>query len=285
MSSIREIQDIELQMLEAVDTLCKKHGLRYTLYCGTLLGAIRHRGFIPWDDDIDIAMPLADYHRFLEVAHELPAGYTVQWPGHPSTHLLTWAKVFADGTTQMPVVASEIDVHWGVSIDIYPFIGAAPTKTGEFAQAVVLKTANFLRCADFYRCQLEHDLEDDPKRRRVKSIFVSIPRPLRMALATVLLKLGVKDPEKAERIGTIDRARFAGKYLRADWDDMTTAEFEGHMFPIPVKYDAFLRAMYGDYMQLPPEDQRGGHYSRSRVIRDAKHDYREYKREIARARQ
>ena len=272
--SIREIQQVELDMLTAVDELCRRHGIRYTLYCGTLLGAIRHGGFIPWDDDADIAMPLEDYRRFLACAHELPAGFVVQTPANTRDYFELWAKVCADGTTCLDVDAAQLNVHWGVSLDVYPFIGAARTAWGESVQTRLLRAAKLLRTVDYFRCRKDRDSVG-------KRILYHVPFGLRRAVSNLLLRLAVRSPERSERIGTLDAMPFAGKFRRETWREMTAASFEGRRFPIPTDYDGILRTMYGDYMQLPPEWARVGHNNDGRrLIQDANRDFRWYQREL-----
>ena len=148
---LTEIHKIELEMLKAVAALCDRYSLRYSIYCGTLLGAVRHKGFIPWDDDIDLAMPLDDYRKFLEHAAELPPGISCIHYGNTRDFTRFWAKVAADGTTFMPVELAGMDIHWGISLDIYPMIGTPDTDWGRKIHKGLLQAACKLQLAPKYR--------------------------------------------------------------------------------------------------------------------------------------
>ena len=151
MSELQDLHAVELDILKAVDAICKKYDLTYTLYCGTLLGAIRHQGFIPWDDDIDLAMPLKDYRRFVKISNELPVPYVmVDWDNCKYYHL-PWIRIFADGTTHMDPWEAIVDMHHGMWIDIYPVIGAARTKLGQKVQNMLIKLAGFFHSGAYHR--------------------------------------------------------------------------------------------------------------------------------------
>ena len=270
------VHTAELDMLKAVAELCEKHHIRYTLYCGTLLGAVRHGGFIPWDDDVDLAMPLKDYRRFQAVAYELPSRFVCSHLDNRENHYCLWTRITAEGTTAMsPEEARISGLHWGLFLDIYPFIGAFKTAFGIKLQSALLHTAQRFRRVVYYRAC------DD--RGMVKEFLYHIPASLRRALSNALLKIAVRDPEQCERIGTIDAMPFDGKFLRDDWLHMTKLKFEDSEFRAPEKYDKILRVMYGDYMQLPPVECRQGHVlndGRGARIMDPHRDFREYQREI-----
>lgn len=144
MPTLREIQLFELQMLKDVVKVCDDNNITYILSSGTLLGAVRHGGFIPWDDDIDIYMPLSDYKKFLKIAQrELGEKYFVQNYKTDKNYSEMWTQIRANGTTSMPVKAYKFDIHYGMCMDIFPAVGVsdAPkeikTKKGfEFEQIV-----------------------------------------------------------------------------------------------------------------------------------------------------
>ena len=270
---LRDVHAVELEMLKAVAALCERHGLRYTIYCGTLLGAVRHGGFIPWDDDVDIAMPLRDYRRFQRLSGELPVRFRAVHFDNTPDFYKPWTRIVAEGTTWMDPGKAPMRVPWGLCIDIYPFIGAAPTARGIRRQRKFIGLSRMLRTVPYYRLQ--------PNAGLAKRLLCAVPFALRRALSDTLLRLAFRDPEKCERIGTVDDAPFDGKFTHADWAEMTTMRFEDGEFCAPVHYDAILRVMYGDYMVLPPVEARGGHRTQNPdLIVDAHRDYREYQREL-----
>ena len=268
---LAEIHAIQLEMLKAVDVLCEKYNIRYSIYCGTLLGAVRHGGFIPWDDDIDLAMPLQDYRKFLQHADELPAGLFCVHRKNTRDYSFLWLKIMAEGTTFMNKNGVEIDVPPGISLDIYPMIGTPDSAFGKKIQKGLLFIAVRLqRAADYKVLHLPGC---------ARKIIAHMPEVLRLAAIEFLLYFSLINPENCENIGTIDSVSFEGKFKRKDWSEMTKLRFEDAYFTAPVHYDRILRRMYGDYMKLPPEEKSTGHFDENKII-DPHRDYRLYRKEL-----
>ena len=270
------MQKVGFEIMKAVAGICDAHELKYVLYCGTLLGAIRHGGFIPWDDDIDLAMPLKDYKRFLRIApKELPKGYVLQTMDTTRSYRLLFAKVCADGTTALHPRFAAMDRHWGISIDIYPFVGAADGPEAFKKQVHDLRAARALKSVDQFRCTPKSELSF------VQRVTCYIPYGVRKALSDRYLRSALIDPSTTKKMCTLDAAPFEPKFDSHLFDEVVRHEFEDETFWIPARYDEALRIMYGDYMTPPPEGQRGGHENDfGGLILDPHRDYREYLREI-----
>ena len=270
---IDAIHAVELDMLKAVAHLCEEHGLRYSIYCGTLLGAVRHKGFIPWDDDVDIAMPLKDFRRFKKVAHELPERFSCICFDNTPDSIWPWIRVVADGTACIPLEYAKLNVPWGFSLDIYPMIGAADTKLGQKLQNILLFAARRLQFVSVYRARQDKGI--------VKRILYCIPYPVLKALSGFILRIAMRDPEKSRRVGTVDALRFEGKFDREDWKEMTRLPFENAEFSAPTAYDKILRTMYGEYMTPPAPSHRVPHFLKDKkYIVDPGRDYRLYLQEL-----
>ena len=248
--TLEECRKISLDILIDVADFCEKNNITYFLSVGTLLGAIRHKGFIPWDDDIDIMMPRPDYNRFI---NEYNGKYSVL---DPHSGYLYYSKVYDPNT-----VKYESDADYkkykplGVDIDLFPLDGIVNDK--EIIDKLYKK-----------ECFLETllRLSNQPIFNRGKNPIKALNRIIPRIIGSKNL---VKMIEKNASTYDYDASDYV---IRMRWSpngftgalpktvyEKEYAEFEGYRFCIPKGYDEFLTAFFGDYMTLPPEEDRITH--------------------------
>ena len=249
----RELKDIQLEILCNVTEFCEKHGLRYFLAYGTLLGAIRHKGYIPWDDDIDIHMPRPDYERFLQeynstsecniaVSQEVTPGYRV-----------AFAKVYRKGTI-VREFHFKPDV-FGVYIDIFPLDGyegeKQARKCGEMRRFMHVKNSIFLPQMPLAR-----------KLRLAVTKLMLLPFGMPFMLRRIK-RIATRREYDSSSVVFSSYSRFAWKeyFPREIFDNYIMVEFEGRAFRAPHDCDIYLRALYGDYMTLPPVEKQVSHHN------------------------
>ena len=191
MPTLREIQLFELQMLKNVVKVCDDNNITYILSSGTLLGAVRHGGFIPWDDDIDIYMPLSDYKKFLKIAQrELGEKYFVQNYKTDKNYSEMWTQIRANGTTSMPVKAYKFDIHYGMCMDIFPAVGVSDAPKKKLKQKKAL-SLNRLLLHDVYAKAV-----NEPMNYKLKLIY-AIPRCIRRMICKINEHRIMLDPMKS----------------------------------------------------------------------------------------
>lgn len=269
------VHAILLEMLDDIGLLCEKHGIRYSLYCGTLLGAVREGGLIPWDDDADLTMPADDCRRFFDLAQrELADKYVVQDLQNTPSHPWLWVRVFRKGTTYLRNDWRDLKVHHGIAVDIYPMIGAADGRLPFRIQKAVLDLAKALRHIDYWKVT---GYPENRFQSCVGRMLSLIPGYLRRKGSIWLLHAAELPPYRTKKICTLDGAEFVPKYDRRDWRHLTKMSLNGRSFPVPAEYDRLLRIMYGDYMTPPPAYMREDHGTAyGGAVIDTKKDYTVY---------
>ena len=257
----QEIQQMSLDILEDVHQFCKKNGIKYSLAYGSLIGAIRHKGFIPWDDDIDIFMPRQDYERFCKTYRS--EKYKLICESDPD-YYLNFGRVYEYRQTylktQLPF-AKEYD--GGLWIDVFPMDGANDDHDEFIEKMTRLQRCWYLQLR--YRNALG-PLENVIKATNLKDFCILTTLKLFCPCRKKLKEVNDHLRKEAKEFAFGETSRWSdfccinvkdnNYHLVEEFDEVYETDFDGHRFFILKGYDNVLRRRYGDYMQLPPGDQR-----------------------------
>lgn len=252
MEELRHLQRVLLFMLEEIDKLCKRNGIEYYLSGGNALGAIRHKGFIPWDDDLDIMLMSDDYSRFIEACRrELdPDKWFVQeekkdWYGYYSKIRLK--GTFVDDIGEWDGLDKK---NRGIFIDVFRIAPASKYKIGRYSQYFCDKLLTS------YSLLMKGYKSDELK----KKIMLALANALRVKGVRNLCENIVNGGDKnasGKVFCVSDVLRLSNFFIeKGIFGKPRYVEFEKGVFPVPEKTDEYLKKLYGDYMKLPPIDQQ-----------------------------
>lgn len=246
--SVRSHQLAILRLLQEFDRICSALEIPYVLFAGTLLGAVRHRGFVPWDDDLDVLLLRQDYERLLREGPAVLNREEFYLQGEFSEHWpMFFSKLRLNGTTCLePYHPRDPECHQGVCMDIFPCDNAAKTELGRklqfFASKIVIAKCLNRRGYDTNRLS--------------KRIFMALCRLIPMGPALRLTKQGKSNSQYVHSF--LGGARSYGKnvYPREWLQTRCSAQFETGSFPVPTHADDLLNLLYGSYLEIPPQEQR-----------------------------
>lgn len=255
-----ELKQLQLDILVKVDKFCHENNIRYSLDSGTLIGAIRHKGYIPWDDDIDIIMPRPDYERFITSFNGYDDYLYVLAPELNWNFYAPYANVCDNRTILLEGTNSHRGIEMGVKIDIFPIDGVPKQEDLYLERLHKIQQLNLIL---YYK---RVDLLKW-KKSTVKDNLILLKRKIRYILSSYKYL-----QKKVHQIATsipFEESRFAANITFAQtvnrldtnaFREYISTDFECHRFSIIERYDEWLRKMYGDYMQLPPEEDRVPHH-------------------------
>ena len=261
-----ELKLVLIEILNCFVSFCEENNLNYMLEGGTLLGAIRHKGFIPWDDDIDIAMPREDYERMHQIIRKkpLPSRYrleSLQYGNSP----YPFAKIV---DTKTVIVNSGSTLHKSLWIDVFPLDGI-PDYSLKDEKCVRKKLKRYSFLLENACCKIGSGKN---AYRKLLKIFVILFSRIRGPFY-----YGKKMDELAKC--STDQYKYAGnvvwsilgphKVLKTEeLFDYIEVEFEGKLYKTTKFYDKYLSGYYGNYMELPPEDKRINHSLKAEYVKD-----------------
>lgn len=250
-----ELKKIQIEILQKVHTFCKNHNLKYSLAFGTLLGAVRHGGYIPWDDDIDIMMRREDYERFIHCFKD--ERYRVIYYPQTSGFTVPYAKIL--DTRTVLIEHSTMKERIGVNIDLFP-IDTCPSISEEmhwFKRKHLLDNIYTVR-----------KLRIESERSIFKNLIIIAVRVLTfpLSLATLCSMIQTEatkyNASKGDRKGILSTGDTRLRWMMPAkiFDNYKEISFEDIIFYGIEDTDKYLRATYGDYMKLPPEEKRVSHH-------------------------
>ena len=264
---LKKLQVLEKNMLKDIIEFCKKNKIEYFIIGGTALGAVRHKGFIPWDDDIDIGMPRKDYNKFLLLAYKewnrKDSPYFFQYNESDVNAPYTYAKLRLNDTIFSEYCNRNINMHQGIYIDIFPYDNMPDSKE-EYKNWFF----QIQRLTKLYVMSKTPDISEKPTTFVLKIKWIvrrSLYFLLKLLPKKLILKQIIKLSTKYNSVKTKSMTCTCFPKMYCEYCDtydlfpLKEYKFEDLLVLGPKNMDIYLRNHYGDYMKLPPEKDRVGH--------------------------
>ncbi len=266
---LRQVQEVEYELLVEFDRICRENHIPYQLFAGTLLGAVRHHDFIPWDDDIDVCMLRDDFDEFLKICPKvLDKKYFLQTHETDPQSVVQFAKIRKNGTLYENDIDNLPETNTGIWIDVFPL---DKTKHGTFSEKI-----------QYFEVTALYAMITSTVKNRVSVCRTPWKKMLRQGMYGVSKIIPKRAMENRlyrvmTRYNDVDTG-YVGNYANGtgwsytahvrkteNYYDMIDMEFHGGKFPVPKNYHEILTHTYGDYMKFPPEEARRPTHGITRV--------------------
>lgn len=247
----RDVQLVEKQILDDLVRVCDENNIKYYLGQGTLIGAARHKGFIPWDDDIDLILSAKDLDKLLEIYPK--SGF----PDYSITHFtnekynpLCWAKIRSDKTISRPYRYKALPINWGICIDLFPYY---PCSSNSFIRKLEINLFRFARKLNYAGMTQFEDGHG-----AIVRLLEKLPIWLRHFFLRLSFAIFSLHSDNSKYVVVLCKTNNVVERTVLENGEAHLV-FEGTTYRVPADYHTYLTQLYGDYMTPPPEGEQGGH--------------------------
>lgn len=255
--TLKHLQNVELMILKDFIKICKENNLKYYIYGGSLLGAVRHKGFIPWDDDIDVIMFREDYEKFKKIFLQLDQDkYDLLTHENYDDYFFLFLKIVLKDTKFEEWWVNQVSFDEGINIDIFVLDYVSSNKIKRLYQTKICRILDRLLTLSSIKLKGYSFIVE--KASNTMHFFLNLfkIKPLIIIKKCESLLKGCGDSELVCDISALHHPQI---YRKIDFGNGIEIEFEDIKVNAPINYDSILKQIYGDYMQLPPKEDRYNH--------------------------